>query len=599
MSMVLATTNFPPHIRVPDGCLGRLCSLTADPTKTEMVFFGPLARIQEIQGSFISDTVRVWSGPTEQSVVEAVRNGTASLGLPINSGVFTPLNSSFSSAQFLDSPTVIVWYSSEIIQPLASVLQTLVATWPYFFALFVGCLFAGLIVSLLEPLSDHWEPKRLVFGLPERVMKGFWWAFITASTVGYGDKVVTKMGSRIFAFFWMICGILLVTMMIGDFTGNLSSMSMLSATDWLLSSKSLVGVRVHSRAHIYAAHAGLNVVTYDTYADLCRDVRDREIGAAVLDTKWAADCAVSVGGGDVFAFATTPVKEKYNLVYNAGEKAEAHVTLLKTLLYVSTHPSKMILGDSTEPIVPATSTPFQLENKSQLAASLLLLTVCSGIAAVLNAVGYLLKRLMSRSPAPEEPVTPDGTEFAPLPGVGSGPRPIRMEGFSELQPSQALSHSSELLEPQPLAAPPQLISMAPSPSGARQSPLNDLTANSNGSKSGAKDSSRLELERSAEDVFGRADAGRRDIQHRPSNDRAATSSGGRDSGLPATTQRTGDVRGRGPVQGTYRDRSTSRRSTSPQPDPGGRPPSPRLVSRDHSSADARPRRETDRERERE
>jgi len=50
-------------------------------------------------------------------------------------------------------------------------------------------------------------------------MEGFWWAFVTMTTVGYGDIAPVGVPGRLFAVIWILTGLVIIAI----FTGVIST----------------------------------------------------------------------------------------------------------------------------------------------------------------------------------------------------------------------------------------------------------------------------------------------------------------------------------------------------------------------------------------
>jgi len=75
-------------------------------------------------------------------------------------------------------------------------------------ALFAGLLIAGIIIwSLEKKHSETTFSRKPVRGISD----GFWWAAVTLTSTGYGDKVPATCGGRIVAIIWMFAGIFFVS----------------------------------------------------------------------------------------------------------------------------------------------------------------------------------------------------------------------------------------------------------------------------------------------------------------------------------------------------------------------------------------------------
>ena len=84
---------------------------------------------------------------------------------------------------------------------------TSVSTLKIIFLLIMVSLVAGLIVWLFERKRNREMFGRdFIRGLGE----GIWWAMVTLTTVGYGDKAPKTMGGRTVAVIWMLVSIILI-----------------------------------------------------------------------------------------------------------------------------------------------------------------------------------------------------------------------------------------------------------------------------------------------------------------------------------------------------------------------------------------------------
>ncbi|XP_015750409.1 PREDICTED: uncharacterized protein LOC107330288, partial [Acropora digitifera] len=85
-----------------------------------------------------------------------------------------------------------------------SLVNTIFYAWPFLIFILVAAASSGLSVWLLESLFFSKEFSGEFY---HGVWDGFWWAFVTMTTVGYGDRSPKSIPGRIFCFFWIITGI--------------------------------------------------------------------------------------------------------------------------------------------------------------------------------------------------------------------------------------------------------------------------------------------------------------------------------------------------------------------------------------------------------
>jgi ABC-type amino acid transport substrate-binding protein len=77
-------------------------------------------------------------------------------------------------------------------------------------------LFWGLLVWIFE---RHENTEEFGGSAAEGIGSGFWWAAVTMTTVGYGDKSPRTVGGRIVGFIWMFAAIILISF----FTASIAS----------------------------------------------------------------------------------------------------------------------------------------------------------------------------------------------------------------------------------------------------------------------------------------------------------------------------------------------------------------------------------------
>lgn len=88
-----------------------------------------------------------------------------------------------------------------------NLVDTILHAWPFLIFILAAAASSGLSVWLLESLFLSSEFSKIFY---RGVWDGFWWAFVTMTTVGYGDRSPKSVPGRLFCFFWIITGITLI-----------------------------------------------------------------------------------------------------------------------------------------------------------------------------------------------------------------------------------------------------------------------------------------------------------------------------------------------------------------------------------------------------
>jgi ABC-type amino acid transport substrate-binding protein len=81
--------------------------------------------------------------------------------------------------------------------------------------LLFSILIAGHIIWLIERKRNEAFPQSYLHG----VWEGIWWAAVTVTTVGYGDKTPTGRPGRVFGILWMFAGLFIIA----NFTAGVTS----------------------------------------------------------------------------------------------------------------------------------------------------------------------------------------------------------------------------------------------------------------------------------------------------------------------------------------------------------------------------------------
>ncbi|XP_029208436.2 uncharacterized protein LOC114972084 [Acropora millepora] len=181
----------------------------------------------------------------------------------------------FPFAVLLESPGVAVLIRGNVsgTQLLLSVLQG----WPILVFILISASLAGVVIWLVERKDNYDQfPKTFLRG----TFEGFWWAFITMTTVGYGDKAPRTILGKVLGVFWMLAGLIITTMFISIITASLASVSLQGRSD-------LRGVKVsvvnHSVEHKLGIREIANVKVLPNTAKVFQTVIDGHVEGALVD----------------------------------------------------------------------------------------------------------------------------------------------------------------------------------------------------------------------------------------------------------------------------------------------------------------------------
>lgn len=92
-----------------------------------------------------------------------------------------------------------------------------------------GLLLLLLLVGVLVWLNERKKNPQQFGGGLKGIWSGFWWAAVTMTTVGYGDKAPRTVGGQLLALVWMFAGLIVISSFIAAITTALTVSQLTSA----------------------------------------------------------------------------------------------------------------------------------------------------------------------------------------------------------------------------------------------------------------------------------------------------------------------------------------------------------------------------------
>lgn len=152
-------------------------------------------------------------------ILENIENGEADIGLPIIITADREQVMDFSVPFFISGLRVMT--IKEPIRPFRNIFSAIFSldVLELFLIFFALILIIANIVWFFERRSnnDHF-PKGYFAGLWEAI----WWAAVTVTTVGYGDRVPLGKVGRVLGLFWMVAGLFLVANLTAGVTTHIT-----------------------------------------------------------------------------------------------------------------------------------------------------------------------------------------------------------------------------------------------------------------------------------------------------------------------------------------------------------------------------------------
>ncbi len=153
-----------------------------------------------------------------------------------------------------------------------------------FLGMVATLLFLLFVVGVLVWLSEREKNPQQVGGGLKGIWSGFWWAAVTMTTVGYGDKAPVTVGGRILALVWMFTALVMLAGFLAAFTSALTvselELSLLGPEDLV---NARVGTLAESSSATYLQENRILHLIYPTLREGLQAVAIGEIDAVVYD----------------------------------------------------------------------------------------------------------------------------------------------------------------------------------------------------------------------------------------------------------------------------------------------------------------------------
>jgi ABC-type amino acid transport substrate-binding protein len=142
-------------------------------------------------------------------------------------------------------------------------------------------LIAGAMVCVFEARRN---PEMFGGGTVRGVGHGIWWAIVTLTTVGYGDKAPKTLGGRLVALIWMLASVILIASFTAAITTSFTVSELKGKIRGLSDLPDVrVGSLAQSQALNFLAKRGIAVLPYENAEDGLQAIVDKKIDAFVFN----------------------------------------------------------------------------------------------------------------------------------------------------------------------------------------------------------------------------------------------------------------------------------------------------------------------------
>lgn len=195
-----------------------------------------------------------------------------------------------------------------------AVFNSVLSGWPVLLLTMLMALLSGIIMWALDTWYNPDEfPRSFIKGSGE----GFWWAFVTMTTVGYGDRSPRGFVARIFAIGWVLVGLVITSIFTGVVTTSLTAITL--STD-----VKLYGTKIAAVANSTEYRLGLNknakIIDFPDLKSIVKPLKNREFKGVLVDT-YVAGAMDELSGDELRVNKIIDHNAYYGVVFGKGRLA--------------------------------------------------------------------------------------------------------------------------------------------------------------------------------------------------------------------------------------------------------------------------------------
>ncbi|XP_057304472.1 uncharacterized protein LOC130641614 [Hydractinia symbiolongicarpus] len=180
----------------------------------------------------------------------------------------------------VESPGVIyIQGTADSSNAATAVMEAVLQGWPVLVLTLIMAALSGIVMWALD---SYWNPDQFPSSFFHGAWEGFWWAFVSMTTVGYGDRAPKSFIARIFAFFWVLVGLVIISIFTATVTTSLTALSL--SNDITLYGSTIVALE-NTEEQRYGVRNNAQVKVRKTVKDFADAIiNDAEITGGLIDS---------------------------------------------------------------------------------------------------------------------------------------------------------------------------------------------------------------------------------------------------------------------------------------------------------------------------
>ncbi|XP_022779217.1 uncharacterized protein LOC111320784 [Stylophora pistillata] len=215
---------------------------------------------------------------SEHTLIDMLRKNEVDLACPVFEQQHIRKYGEFHFFKIIEYPGTEFIRDDFETNALSVVLESILKSWPLLAITMNLTAIAGIIMWALDTYWNRDEfPRKFLQGS----WQGFWWSFVSVTTVGYGDKVPKSIPARLFSTLWIIFGMIFMTIFSAHITSVLTALSL------DMEPTSLEGVKVavlgNGTEYQHAVEQNAQPKVYEKIDDIIKAVKTKEVEGMFLD----------------------------------------------------------------------------------------------------------------------------------------------------------------------------------------------------------------------------------------------------------------------------------------------------------------------------
>ncbi|XP_057300635.1 uncharacterized protein LOC130634855 isoform X2 [Hydractinia symbiolongicarpus] len=287
--------------------------------------------------------------PNINRVVEDIDDFTE-ISFPLSSNPIPDDNGNISSVYvpLLKYPgAVLILRDDGMASYVTKIVADIFKVWPIFLLNIILILISGILIWALENYrsADNDFSTNIIKGM----CQGLYWAYVTQTTLGYGDITPRKVSSRVLAICWITLSLVMTSLLLGALTSTFTAVQTTKST-------SVYGLKVAALSGSFEERLALlrngkvdKSARYSTVHDLLSALNSGHVSGILLDVYTAASNKDILNNEEYRAVNLLKFPRTYGVVFSG---TLANVERL-AVDYVAAHQTEIlaVVDDFTENIV--------------------------------------------------------------------------------------------------------------------------------------------------------------------------------------------------------------------------------------------------------